>query len=230
MSRPSTVIIVNSSLILALGMYQVLEGGAFSCEIRTIQDVQGRGSAVAGPDLAIVAPQHWEQLADWVSSLRTHLAHCPWLIVAEPNVVGMFISLLAAQPCLTLDPVATESELKTAARALAAGQRPYVPAELMARFSRHAPSTTSGRPAHCLTTAELQCGCAVSLGLSNVAIATHLYIGEATVKSHVSSALRKLGLRDREALGAFIQRAFHPAGRLGGERSDVPLASSPVRM
>lgn len=48
-----------------------------------------------------------------------------------------------------------------------------------------------------LTTREREIPLLIANGLSNAEIGRELYIGETTVKTHVTHVLQKLGLRDR---------------------------------
>ncbi|SDO07660.1 response regulator transcription factor [Geodermatophilus sp. DSM 45219] len=57
------------------------------------------------------------------------------------------------------------------------------------------------------TVAEL-----VAQGLTNAEIADRLQVSRATVKGHVTVALRRLGLRDRTQLAIHVHRNPHPGG------------------
>jgi DNA-binding NarL/FixJ family response regulator len=75
---------------------------------------------------------------------------------------------------------------------------PSVTRRLLDRFSATLPDTAAPPPdLDELTERELEVLRLVALALSNAEIASRLVLTEATVKSHVSAVLRKLGLRDR---------------------------------
>ncbi|MEU3922376.1 response regulator transcription factor [Streptomyces sp. NPDC029004] len=92
-------------------------------------------------------------------------------------------------------------ELATAVRTVAEGGAllaPSITRRLIDQFAerRVVNSAVAGRLER-LTERELEIVVAAARGASNSEIAAQLFIGPATVKSHVSSILTKLGLRDR---------------------------------
>jgi DNA-binding NarL/FixJ family response regulator len=94
-------------------------------------------------------------------------------------------------------------ELVSAIRAAQAGNalvEPRMTRRLLDEFARRPAMAPAGQvPALLteLTDRELDVLREMARGLSNTEIGEHLYIGEATVKTHVTHILAKLGLRDR---------------------------------
>ena len=102
-------------------------------------------------------------------------------------------------------------QLVVAVRTVAQGGSllaPSVTRRLIGRFAEQ--RTVDGALAaqlQQLTERERDVVVAVARGLSNAEIAQQLFIGPATVKSHVSSVLTKLGLRDRAQVVVFAYEA-----------------------
>jgi DNA-binding NarL/FixJ family response regulator len=92
-------------------------------------------------------------------------------------------------------------ELVEAIRVVAGGDAllaPTVTRRLLDRFAGTLPDSTASLPdLGELTEREVEILRFVALALSNAEIAARLQLTEATVKTHVSSVLRKLSLRDR---------------------------------
>jgi DNA-binding NarL/FixJ family response regulator len=89
-----------------------------------------------------------------------------------------------------------------AVRAVAAGDAvlaPGVTRQLLDQVGRRLPSTVSRAPAALaeLTDREQEVLAMLAAGMSNAEISEALVLSEATVKTHVSRVLAKLGLRDR---------------------------------
>ena len=102
-------------------------------------------------------------------------------------------------------------QLVVAVRTVAEGGAllaPSVTRRLIGRFAEQR-SVDGGLAAQLqqLTERERDVVVAAARGLSNAEIAQELFIGPATVKSHVSSVLTKLGLRDRAQVVVFAYEA-----------------------
>jgi DNA-binding NarL/FixJ family response regulator len=95
---------------------------------------------------------------------------------------------------------ASPETLTAAIRAVANGQgliAPEVTRRLIARFAAATPDPTRRHELDKLSRREREVLLEVARGRSNGQIARRLFIEEATVKSHVSSVLLKLGLHSR---------------------------------
>jgi DNA-binding NarL/FixJ family response regulator len=74
---------------------------------------------------------------------------------------------------------------------------PSVTRRLLDRFARSLPDRAPPDSLSSLTEREIEVLRLLATGLSNAELAERLFVSEATVKTHVSSVLRKLGVRDR---------------------------------
>ena len=92
------------------------------------------------------------------------------------------------------------SQLAEAVRVVASGEAllaPTVTRRLLDRFAASLPEGSTPPALDTLTARELEILRLVASGFSNAELAAELVVSEATVKTHVSSVLRKLGVRDR---------------------------------
>jgi DNA-binding NarL/FixJ family response regulator len=92
---------------------------------------------------------------------------------------------------------AQAEELTSAVRVLARGEALLAPAVTRRVVEQFAALPARRDPPDNLSPRELEVLRLVARGCSNAEIARELYVGESTAKTHVSSILGKLGLRDR---------------------------------
>jgi DNA-binding NarL/FixJ family response regulator len=95
---------------------------------------------------------------------------------------------------------AAPEELVRAVRIVAGGEAllaPSITRRVIAEYSQRAAPRKDDAGLDQLTERELEVLRLLATGKSNAELASHLYLGEGTVKTHVSHLLGKLGLRDR---------------------------------
>ena len=119
---------------------------------------------------------------------------------------------------------APAEELAAAIRVVAAGESllaPGVTRRVIDAFVRRPAPPTTPRESRLeqLTPREVEVLGLLARGLSNLDIATRLFVSEGTTKTHVSNVLTKLGLRDRVQAVIF---AYENAVVIPGDRVEDP--------
>jgi len=109
-------------------------------------------------------------------------------------------------------------------RIIAAGEAllaPTVTRRLLERFAATLPRGDEPAPPalSSLTEREREILTLLASGLSNAELGARLYLSEPTIKTHLSSIFRKLGVRDRvqAVIAAYDAGLVAPAAQAGGK-------------
>ena len=112
---------------------------------------------------------------------------------------------------------APPEELVHAVRVVAAGDAllaPSVTRRVIEEHARRKPPLSHDGDLGRLTERETEVLQLLATGKSNAELAAHLFVGEGTIKTHISSILTKLGLRDRmQAVVFAYESGLVQAGR-----------------
>jgi DNA-binding NarL/FixJ family response regulator len=199
---------------------QALVRGGFAMVLNHQPDIEVVAEAGTGREAVDAARRHRPDVIlmdirmpdlDGLEATAEILAEADWpvrvliLTTFEPDAY-VYRALRAGASGFVLKDIRPE-ELPVAVRTVAAGGAllaPSITRRLIGRFANRlsADSALSERLGR-LTDREREILGAVARGLTNQEISGELFIGAATVKSHVSSVLTKLGLRDRAQMVVF---------------------------
>jgi DNA-binding NarL/FixJ family response regulator len=198
------VVLVDDEAMVRVGLRMVLTAEA---DIEVVGEAADGGSAVevveaTGPDVVLMDVRMPE--VDGIEGSRRVLRRCPGVKVVvlttfdEDEYVE---AALRAGVSGFLLKVAPPERLIDAVRTVAAGGGlldPGVTRRVIESFAAVPPlRTRRSETLEALTERERDVLRLIGRGLSNSEIAAELYLGETTVKTHVSNVLAKLGLRDR---------------------------------
>ena len=213
MSDPIRVVLVDDQQLIRVGFRRILE---------TEPDIEVVGEAANGAEALDVV--HWRRpdvvlmdiqmpTMDGLEATRRLLgapvapaAPALRVIILTTFELDEYVfEALRAGASGFLIKNAPPEDLVAAIRSVVAGGAllsPSVTARVIGTFAHRRPGDLDARRVDALTEREREVLVLVGRGLSNQEIAARLVVGEATVKTHVSSILGKLDVRDR--VGAVI--------------------------
>ncbi len=202
MSAPTRVLLVDDQPLLRAGFAMIL---ALEPDLEVVGEA-GDGDAALeaaralAPDVVLMDVQM--PGTDGITATRAVVAATLAKVVVLTTFDRddyLFAALEAGASGFLLKNAEPE-ELVAAVRVVAGGQAllaPAVTARVIASFAAR-PARAGRSDLHdALTEREREVLVRLAHGESNAEIARHLVLGEATVKTHVSRVLTKLGLRDR---------------------------------
>ncbi|HEX6195881.1 MAG TPA: response regulator transcription factor [Jiangellaceae bacterium] len=199
---------------------QALVRGGFVMMLGTHDDIEVVAEAGTGIEAIEVARTHRPDVVlmdirmpdmDGLEATSRIMADADWgvrvliLTTFDPDEY-VYRALRAGASGFVLKDIPPE-QLATAVRTVADGGAllaPSITRRLIGQFSRRLTIDTAiAERLERLTDREREVVTAVARGASNSEIASDLFIGAATVKTHISSVLTKLGLRDRAQIVVF---------------------------
>lgn len=227
--RSVGVLIVDDQPLVRSGLRMILET---SVSVRVVGEAANGADAVAlaaelAPDVVIMDIQM--PVLDGIEATRRISARtaAPAVLVLTTFERDDYLhEALRAGAAGFLLKNSPPERLLDAVAVVAAGDALVDPA-MTRRLLDTAMLRTPRRDAPLLTTLterELEVLRAVAQGASNAEIGRQLFIGESTVKTHVSSVLVKLGLRDRvqAVVFAYEHGVITPGDRPGSESGFPP--------
>ncbi|MCC2028237.1 response regulator transcription factor [Microbacterium sp. YMB-B2] len=210
MSDPIRVLLVDDHAMLRAGFRTILDSQA---DITVVGEAATGAEAVAQasalrPDVVSMDVQMPDM--DGIEATRRIVAdpevHASIAIVTTFDRDDYLFSALDAGASGFLLKNSSPEDLVSAVRVLAAGDGMLAPEVTRRVVQRYASSPREGQAtpvsasvelAEPFTDREAEVLALMAEAMSNAEIAARLFIGEATVKTHVSRILHKLGARDR---------------------------------
>ena len=193
------ILICEDSVLLREGLVRLLEHGGHEV-VAALHDAEGIETAVAetGPELCILdvrlPPSFTDEGIRAAIRLRRARPELPLLVLSQYVEERYASELIAAQGgafgYLLKDRVADVAEFMDAVERIAGGATvldPEVVAQLLTRRSRDARMQS-------LTDRERTVLAAIAEGRSNQAIASMLFLSEASIEKHITAIFQKLGL------------------------------------